>query len=139
MNWPKTIKFLVLGVVVFASYVMIGCIGLMKAHPGPMGKSFDGFFQSKAVPSKFHRINAGGQTCLYVTGPMTPLWFISLPSGTPCYVFNTNGVLIEWTKDCGDDFSLNTKWSSPLRSGVEIFTEEARREFQRKAVALSNG
>ena len=138
MNWRKTVKTLVLGAVAVAVYMLVVLIDISKANPGPMGKSFDGFLQSKSAPKKLHRVSSDGQDFLYVTGPMTPLWFITIPSGPPCYVFNTNGSLIDWTKDCGDDSQFTGKWTGPLKLGVEISIEEARREFQRTAVALSN-
>ena len=95
---------------------------------------FDGFIQSKRPPQKIERIEKEEQQYVFVTGRMTPLWFVTIPSGPPCYVFDSGGTLIDWTKDIGDDSRFVERWPVSLRREV-IGADGARELFQKKLSA----
>ncbi len=55
---------------------------------------------------------------LCLTGPLPAKWSFALPSSPPVYVFNKQGVFVDWCSDPGDDSEWSQKWlnypSSPL-------------------------
>lgn len=117
--------------VLLAAYVAICLFDRSTTNPGRKGQSIDGFLQSKRTPQKIERAEKENQQYLVVTGRMTPLWFITIPSGAPCYVFDANGRLIDWTADEGDDPRFHERWPSSLRR-EDIRIERARELFQSK-------
>jgi hypothetical protein len=121
------LKFSIFVVVYFA----VVLFDLATTVPRTRGQTFEGFLQSKRTPRKMELIEMENQKFVFVTGARTPLWWVTLPSGSPCYVFDSNGTLVDWTKDVGDDLRFVKR--RPFGSKrEEIGVERARELFQRK-------
>ena len=50
---------------------------------------------------------------------------LSVPSGPPLYVFDENGVLVDWCRDSGDQPSFAKKWGG-FRNATIINIEDAK-------------
>ena len=131
MKLSTTAKSLLGFVALAAVYFAVVLFDRSTTKPGTRGQSIDGFLQSKRTTQKMERLEKENQQYIFVTGRMTPLWFVTIPSGPPCYVFDANGQLIDWTVDVGDDPRFQEKWPSSLRRG-NISIEDARKLFHRK-------
>jgi hypothetical protein len=118
---------IVLGVMYFA----VVLFDVSTTAPGTVGKTFEGFLQSKQSPRKIESIEKENQKFVFVTGAQTPLWMITVPSGPPCYVFDSNGTLVDWTRDVGDDSGFKERWPYSLKR-EEIGVTRARQLLQRK-------
>jgi hypothetical protein len=96
-------------------YFAVVCFDRSTTNPGAQGQSIDDFLKAKRAPQKVERIEKEGQSYLFVTGRMSPLWIVTVPSGPPCYVFNASGRLVDWTSDVGDAPYFQEKWPSSLK------------------------
>jgi len=45
---------------------------------------------------------------------------LALPSGPPVYIFDSNGALVDWTYDTGDDSRFNKAWGFAQGSDIDI-------------------
>ena len=83
------------------------------------------------VLAKFPDINGGrvvesgdAKKYLVLYGPLPSDW--SNPSGPPVYVFDTAGVLVDWTSDIGDDKAFCGRWPGAF-GGRAVSRDEVRR------------
>jgi hypothetical protein len=114
-----------------AVYFVIVLVDRATTVPRTIGQSFEGFLQSKRTPRKIEIIEMANQKFVFVTGAWTPLYLVTIPSGPPCYVFDSSGRLVDWTGDVGDDSRFVKKWPFALkREGIGV--ERARELFQSK-------
>jgi hypothetical protein len=100
--------------VLLLGYVALIRFDIWSTNPGKNGRTLDGFLASMPKPQKVELINTATQSFVFVTGVYPRFWWITVPSGPPCYVFATNGVLIEWTSDIGDDDAFMKRWPFSL-------------------------
>jgi len=97
-----------------------------STKPTSAAKSFEGFLQTMRPSRKIEKVMAENQTYLLVSGKMPPFWFVTIPSGGPCYVYDEKGVLVDWTRDAGDDPKFVGRWmGSAAREGITV--DQARK------------
>ena len=71
-------------------------------------------------------VSVGGQSYLEVSGPLPR--GLAAVSGPPVYVFDTDGKLVAWTRDSGDDGAFQAIWESPDRRQL-ISATQALEQF----------
>jgi hypothetical protein len=68
-------------------------------------------------------VQVAGVTYLRVEGPTASL--LTLPSGSSAYVFDRQGVLVDWTADIGDDGKFTERWCFGNAAERRIMPQEA--------------
>jgi hypothetical protein len=82
------------------------------------------FLEARPHPQQILKFTYGGKTHIEVIGkPVT--FFLSLPSGPPAYIFNENGVLVDWSRDVGDNPSFGNRWGG-FSNAITISVEESK-------------
>ncbi len=64
-------------------------------------------------PSRAGKAARDGETFLIAYGPMDHGF--AMPSGPAAYVFDADGVLVDWSGDIGEDMEFHRRWQ-PVRS-----------------------
>jgi hypothetical protein len=77
-------------------------------------------------PTQVAIVSVDGRSYLEVKGPLPR--GLAFPSGPPVYVFDTNGALVAWTHDSGDDGAFQSIWESPDRRQL-ISASQALEQF----------
>jgi hypothetical protein len=120
-----------------AAVVVIPFLGLLVAwlytekraaeavRPPAGGTNLSGFLRARPQPVRIRKLVHNGKVHVEVVGKpySSPL---SLPSGSPAYIFDETGALVDWTADLGDAPSFVKKWGS-LTNRNSITVEEATR------------
>jgi hypothetical protein len=76
------------------------------------------FYQRYGNPPKVESINVSGRRYYRITGEIpAPLGF---PKGSPLYVFDDTGRLVDWTAESGNDPSFSSRWSDAPASGMNV-------------------
>lgn len=75
------------------------------------------FIQFKPDPKEVKRFDYRGQVHIAVIGKPKPS-LLSLPSGSPVYIFDSSGALVDWSRDIGDAPHFVGKWGSFSNSTV---------------------
>lgn len=96
-----------------------------KAVRPPVGvTNLVAFLEARPQPSKIRKFVHNGKMHVEVVGKpdTSPL---SLPSGSPAYIFDETGALVDWTSDLGDAPAFVSKWGG-LSNATFISVEEAK-------------
>jgi len=80
----------------------------------PTGKAdtYHDYRQKMNAPRRGNLLEKDGQQYYALFGKVDA-WF-ALPSGPPVYVFDTNGVMVDWTSDSGEDPEFTRTWTDRL-------------------------
>lgn len=67
------------------------------------------FLEARAEATSIRKFTHNAKVYVVVIGKphVSPL---SLPSGSPAYIFNETGALVDWCRDLGDNPSFVKKW-----------------------------
>jgi hypothetical protein len=79
-----------------------------KARPSSSAICFAQFASEMSEPKQIGFFAHGGKDYLEWKGPLMH-WCV-LPSGSPSYIFDENGCLVDWTFDDGDDPAYRARW-----------------------------
>jgi len=93
-------------------------------RPPTGGTSLVAFLEAQQQPGKIRSFVYNGKVHVEVIGKpiISPL---SLPSGSPAYIFDETGALVDWSRDLGDNPSFASKWGG-FSNATTISMEEAK-------------
>ena len=83
----------------FVLWLFVAAREMQSFAPPPNAKSLSAFADVMPEPTRLVQINDGGTTKFIWVGD-TAIW--ALPSGPSCYVFDSDGKLVEWDASTGD-------------------------------------
>lgn len=105
--------------VILFSPVFIGRYQYAGATPPQNVKSLSDF-REKMDPGNFEYFKFGRDDReFYEARHLLPFWF-TIRSGPCCYVFDSEGKLIDWIADNGDDRDWDLKWGQTGRQPVDF-------------------
>lgn len=125
---PKTRDLLIL-VGLFLLWVGLIRFDIWTTKPSTEAKSFEGFLETMRKPREIEKLTINNEGYILVSGKMPPLWFVTFPSGGPCYVYDKNGLLVDWAADVGDNSRFTSQWLT--QSSREKISIEQVRELLR--------
>lgn len=93
-------------------------------RPSSAATNLVAFLQTQPQPNQIRSFVHSGKVHVQVIGKpsISPL---SMPSGSPAYIFDETGALVDWCRDLGDQPSFAKKWSS-FSNATPISAEEAK-------------
>ncbi len=95
-SWLQTIGVLF---AIFVFWLFVAERDMRLLAPPPSATNLETFAVEMPEPTRLSRIDDAGATKIIWIGD-TAYW--AIPSGPSCYVFDTNGHLIEWNPTTGD-------------------------------------
>jgi hypothetical protein len=96
-----------------------------KAVRPPEGATnLTSFLQARPDVGNVQRFTNRGKTYLEIIGRVPNSWF-SLPSGTPTYVFDKTGALVDWAADLGEASEFLSRWGN-FSNAIPITMDEAK-------------
>jgi len=81
-----------------------------KAIPPPDVRSFDSYLLRMPAAKALRKCTCDGVEFTLAVGPLPG--FPAVPSGSPCYVFDGSGALVDWTVDAGDNAQFVRRWAN---------------------------
>jgi hypothetical protein len=82
------------------------------------------FLEERTEVTRLRKFTHNGKPYVEVIGkPQVSL--LSLPSGSPAYIFDETGTLVDWCSDLGDNQSFARKWGG-FSNGTSISSDEAK-------------
>ena len=87
-------------VVLVGSYMAFCFYERNRVTPPDEACSWETFLASMPPPREAWVFHVGGRQYVEVRGPMPSQW--TFPSGPPSYVFNQDGILVDWAYDRGE-------------------------------------
>ena len=135
MKLGRTAKVLLAVAAFVGTYRIIFQIYVATTEPGSAGQTLEGFLSTKPSPLSIEKIESGNLHYVFVMGRMPPLHWITVPSGPPCYVFDSKGNLIAWTHDLGDGDPFRKKWPFSLKR-EKISADEALRIIRARELGI---
>ena len=90
--------------------------------------TIDHYLTRMPPPEKAYLRERDGQRYYVMVGPMPPM--PAVPSSHPQYVFDTQGRVVDWTHDVGDDSGYVDRWAGAVSMGG-ISIEDAVLEMRR--------
>jgi hypothetical protein len=79
-----------------------------KLKPPTTVRTFQDFLKEMPAPARVRKFAFQGTNYFEVWGQMGGT--IRLPSGSPSYIFDPTGGLVDWASDRGDDGNYQRKW-----------------------------
>ena len=101
-----TIGSLFLGIV-FAIWFATRLAYVETIHPSAMGITMTELGEQIGMPENLRPHSHNGSSYTLWSGPVKAIF---LPSGPPVYVFDSAGLLVDWSRDSGDDPEFREKW-----------------------------
>ncbi|MCU0962065.1 MAG: hypothetical protein MUF48_18380, partial [Pirellulaceae bacterium] len=99
-----------------------------KARPSSPVVSFAQFESEMRAPRQIGYFALNGKYYLEWKGPRMR-WCV-LPSGSPSYVFDDKGFLVDWTFDDGDDPAYRARWGN-FGGWTPTTTNDAKRRWSK--------
>jgi hypothetical protein len=96
----------------------------VAARPPEEGANLITFLEARPNSSGVRKFVHNNKVYIEVLGEVG-VFFLSVPSGPPAYIFDETGLLVDWTGDRGDDAAYKSKWGS-LGNGMFISIEDAK-------------
>jgi hypothetical protein len=104
----KRITLLFLAVAfVFAVWVATHAAYVDTIWPKTMGMTMAELEQQIGKPESLRQHTHNGSSYTIWSGPVKTIF---LPSGPPTYVFDSAGLLLDWSRDVGDEPAFREKW-----------------------------
>ena len=93
-------------------------------RPPTGGTNLVAFLEARPQPNQIRSFVYNGKVHVEIIGKpsISPL---SLPSGSPAYIFDETGALVDWSRDLGDNPSFLRKWGG-FSNATPISAEEAK-------------
>jgi hypothetical protein len=106
---PIRILFWVLGfLAVLVVWAAMSAHETNKLKPPATVRTVQDFLQQMPAPARVRTFTFSGGNYYEVWGQMGST--VRLPSGSPSYIFDPNGRLVDWTSDRGDAGNYTRKW-----------------------------
>lgn len=119
-GWPILIVLLVGG------YLTAEAVLLWRVVPDGSVANLEDYLEWRPDEDDFAAANVDGKQYVIAYGPLSGVF----PSGPPAYVFDSDGALVDWSKDIGDDSEFIKKWQSQ-RHGDKVLSRREVEEFAR--------
>jgi hypothetical protein len=118
-NLSKRSTQAVVLVIVVGGWLALNFWQSSRLTPSMEARSFAGFVATMPTPGEVNLLLHEGQTYIEVEGAAP--WFTF--SGSPAYIFDTNGLMVEWFLD-REDLRYDQGWGT-VSNRVRISVEEA--------------
>jgi hypothetical protein len=121
MSRPKRNVALVAVAVVVAFAVWVLLMLHWHEAVGPGGNTLRAVLAKMPDPDDRRVLTRDGEEYLALFGPIQV--YARFPSGSPVYVFDRRGTLVDWTADEGDDEGFKRRWPA-LYDGRAVGQDE---------------
>ncbi|MBX3451137.1 MAG: hypothetical protein KF777_16345 [Planctomycetaceae bacterium] len=127
-NRCELLQLAIVLVVLFFYWVFCELTYFASMQPDGV-KTVDDYWKRFGEPPHVYEIVKDDGTYYMVFGRLPPFWSVVVPSSPPTYVFDENGVFVDWCADKGDGpEEYNRSW--PLGNRVEPAEFLARLKHQ---------
>jgi hypothetical protein len=89
------------------------------------------FLQERPQVNQIRKFVHNGKLHVEVIGKAS-LSALTLPSGSPAYIFDETGALVDWCGDLGDNSSFVKKWGG-FTNASQLSAEEAKQLVKERA------
>lgn len=100
-------------------------------RPPAGGTNLVAFLEERPQVNQIRRFVHNGKLHVEVIGKAS-VSALSLPSGSPAYIFDETGALVDWCRDLGDNPSFVKKWGG-FTNANQISAEEAKQLVKGRA------
>jgi len=98
--------------------------GAQAVRPPAGGTNLVAFLEARPQPNQIRSFVHNEKVHVEVIGKPT-ISPLSVPSGSPAYIFDETGALVDWSRDLGDNPSFVRKWGG-FSNATPISAEEAK-------------
>ena len=91
------------------------CEVIYSQSKAPTGiATINDFYDRFRKSSRAYVVIVDDREYLCLSGPLPSKWPLALPSSPPVYVFDKQGMFVDWCSDPGDNFEWSQKWLNDL-------------------------
>ena len=117
-SWLRNIGICV---ALIAVLIFVGARDMQSLAPPPNATTLTTFADLMPEPTRLAQIEDAGETKIVWVGD-TAMW--AFPSGPSCYIFDSNGKLIEWDASTGDG-EPTTRYLQPAWNSEPLTIDQA--------------